>query len=146
MVQERTEQLVIAKNQAETSNRAKSVFLASMSHELRTPLNAVLGYAQILQQRSLNPEVVRGMATIQKSGEHLLMLINDILDIARIEAGKIELMPSPICLRSFLENIVGMVSSRAEAKGLSVFLEMKMGYPKAFQWMKRGCARSWPTC
>ena len=131
MVQERTEQLVIAKNQAETSNRAKSVFLASMSHDLRTPLNAVLGYAQILQQRSLNPEVVHGMATIQKSGEHLLMLINDILDIARIEAGKIELMPSPIRLRSFLENIVDMTRSRAEAKGVSVFLEMEEGLPQS---------------
>ena len=131
MVQERTEQLVIAKNQAEASSRAKSVFLASMSHELRTPLNAVLGYAQIFQQRSLNPEVVRGMATIQKSGEHLLMLINDILDIARIEAGKIEFMPVPIHLWSFLENIVGMVRSRAEVKGLSVFLEIEDELPES---------------
>ena len=130
-MQERTEQLVIAKNQAETSNRAKSVFLASMSHELRTPLNAVLGYAQIFQQRSLNPEVVHGMATIQKSGEHLLMLINDILDIARIEAGKIELMPSPIRLRSLLENILDMTRSRAEAKGLSVFLEIEDELPES---------------
>lgn len=89
---------------AEQANRAKSAFLANMSHELRTPLNAILGYAQILsKEEGLNEKQRSNMATIQHSGEHLLSLINDILDMSKIEAGRIELEPNEFSLPELLD-------------------------------------------
>jgi PAS domain S-box-containing protein len=95
LVKERTAELVVAREQAEAANRAKSVFLANMSHELRTPLNAILGYAQILQRRPLDADVIDTLNIVQQSGEHLLTLITDILDIAKIEAGRDRTPPRP---------------------------------------------------
>ena len=118
------EQTVMAKESAESANRAKSTFLAQMSHELRTPLNAILGYAQILQQQELPSKTMSGLNTIQKSGDHLLTLINDILDIAKIEAGRMELNPKWIHFPTFLNGIAGIVRSRAEAKNLTFKLDM----------------------
>jgi signal transduction histidine kinase/ligand-binding sensor domain-containing protein/DNA-binding NarL/FixJ family response regulator len=113
-----------AQRVAETANRAKSAFLANMSHELRTPLNAILGYADILKRRieSTNP-LADGLDIIQRSGEHLLTLINDVLDLAKIEAGKLELNPVPLHLATFLRQIVGIIRARAEAKALMVTFE-----------------------
>jgi signal transduction histidine kinase/ActR/RegA family two-component response regulator len=113
-VAERTEALVHAKEVAEEArrvaeeaSRTKSTFLASMSHELRTPLSAILGYAQILQIDDDLPEKHRKSAiTIYRSGEHLLLMINDLLDLAKIEAGKSEVHPSKFPLPSFLKNLV----------------------------------------
>jgi PAS domain S-box-containing protein len=129
LVNERTTQLVIAKEQAEAANQAKSAFLARMSHELRTPLNAILGYTQIFLRRPLKPNILKGLNIIQQSGEHLLTLINDILNLSKIEAGKMELHTSAIFFRAFLEGIAGVIRSRAEAKGLAFSLEASDNLP-----------------
>jgi PAS domain S-box-containing protein len=133
LVQERTTELVVAKEQAEAANRAKNAFLANMSHELRTPLNAILGYAQILQQRPLEPDIIDNLRTVQKGGEYLLTLITDILDIARIEAGKTKLFPAPIHFPNFLGHITSTIRARTRAKGLSFSFEQLSSLPSGVQ-------------
>src|SRR5262249_46356288 len=99
--------------------RARSDFLAQMSHELRTPLNAVLGYTQILLRDShLDDRQTRGLAIIQESGQHLLTLINDILDLARIDAAKLELTPNEVMLGNFLQSVTNIIQVKAQEKGL----------------------------
>jgi len=100
--------------------RQRSEFLAQMSHELRTPLNAILGYAQILRRdtQQLTKRQAAGLATIQESGQHLLTLINDILDLARIEAGKLALYPNEIDLALFLRIVGDIIRVKAEEKSL----------------------------
>ena len=119
-----------AKQLAETTNQAKSEFLANMSHELRTPLNGILGYTQILQgDKSLNERQLSGLNIIRQSGEHLLTLINDILDLAKIEARKMELYPTEVYLPNFLEVIVGMVQMQARQKGITFLYEAQGSLP-----------------
>jgi two-component system, sensor histidine kinase and response regulator len=104
---------------AAEANRAKSLFLANMSHELRTPLNAILGYAQLLVDApNLTPSQRRACNTIQPSGEHLLMLIVDILDLAKIEAGRLELQLGAVDLHSLLDGIANIIRIKAEDKAL----------------------------
>lgn len=113
-----------AKEAAETANRAKSAFLANMSHELRTPLNGILGYTQILNRdKSLTEKQRQAVGTIQRSGEHLLTLINDILDLSKIEAGKLELIPNEFHLPYFLKDIVDIFSIRCQQKGIGLEYE-----------------------
>jgi PAS domain S-box-containing protein len=108
-----------ARHTAEAANRAKSEFLASMSHELRTPLNAVLGYTQVLQREpGLSERQAVALSTIQQSGQHLLTLINELLDLARIEAGKLELHPVAMDLAGFLRGVAAIIRVRMEEKGL----------------------------
>ncbi len=119
LVKERTAELTIAKERAEVANKAKSTFLASMSHELRTPLNAILGYAQILKRdKKLDERQAAGLNTIQQSGEHLLTLITDLLDLSKIEAGKFELFNNSVDLHAFLTVITDIIRVKAEQKGL----------------------------
>lgn len=108
-----------AKEVAEAANRAKSEFLANMSHELRTPLNGVIGYAQILQRaRTLTEEDRSRVEVIHQCGMHLLTLINDILDLSKIEARKVELTPTDFHFPSFLQGVAEMCRVRAELKGI----------------------------
>jgi predicted ATPase/signal transduction histidine kinase/CheY-like chemotaxis protein len=106
------------------ANEAKSEFLSNMSHELRTPLNGILGYAQILKRaKNLEETQVSGLKTIYNSGNHLLTLINDILDLSKIEARKLELYPKNINFLSFIDSITEIIGMRAEQKNVYFFYE-----------------------
>jgi signal transduction histidine kinase/DNA-binding NarL/FixJ family response regulator len=116
--------LQAAKDQAESANQAKTRYVAGITHELRTPLNSILGYAQILlKDGSLNDEPRRAVATIHRSGEHLHGLIDGLLDLARIEAGRLRLDPAPLPMREFLDDLVHMVAPQAAAKNLHFELQ-----------------------
>ena len=120
-----------SKELAEAANSAKSEFLANMSHELRTPLNAILGYAQFLKTgANLTERQVDGLETIKNSGHHLLNMINEILDLSKIEAGRMELEASDFHLPEFLRRIGAMMRIRAEQKGLAFVSECAADLPQ----------------
>jgi len=131
LVTARTAELSEAMQRAEAANQAKGRFLATMSHEFRTPLNAILGFSQLLNlNQTLNDEVRRKLGLIQDSGEHLLALINDLLDMAAIEAGRVQLHPQVVQLRSLLELSSAIVRPRAEQKGLDYTLVLDPELPE----------------
>jgi len=112
--------LVEERNEAKKANQAKSQFLASMSHELRTPLNAILGYAQLLEMDELSEEQTENVEEIVQAGEHLLDLINVVLDLSKIEAGKIEMKTVPTSLASIVEDSVGLVKTLADKAQVTI--------------------------
>jgi len=126
-VEERTRQLEEAVGVAEASNKAKSDFLASMSHELRTPLNAIIGFSQVLHEKyfgDLNDKQSEYVVDIVDSGKHLLSLINDILDLSKIEAGKMELDVSEVKVADLLHNSLVMIKEKALAHSISLDLQI----------------------
>jgi PAS domain S-box-containing protein len=125
------EELKHAKQVAEAANRAKSEFLANMSHELRTPLNAILGFAQLMARNlSLNVEQKSYLQIINRSGEHLLQLINDVLEMSRIEAGRITLNETSFELYYLLDSVVEMFRLKANAKGLQLVFDREPTVPQ----------------
>ena len=121
-----------ARQTAELANRAKSVFLANMSHELRTPLNAILGFAQLLKRDDgLSDRQLLGLNTIQHSGEHLLMLITDILDLAKVESGKLELDTEAVNLPLLLQGIADIIRIKADEKRLEVVFDAAADLPQS---------------
>jgi two-component system sensor histidine kinase/response regulator len=123
--------LLVAKEAAEAANRAKSTFLANMSHELRTPLNAILGFAQLMERdTTLTSRHRDSLAIINRSGEHLLNLINDVLEMSKIEAGRLVLSPEPVNLHRLLQTLQEMFQVRTQAKRLSLRFELAPDLPQ----------------
>ena len=123
-----------AQEEAEAANRSKSVFLASMSHELRTPLNAILGFTEIMRR---DPRAIaeqrRQLEIIAHSGEHLLALINDVLDMAKIDAGRMKLDPIAFDLDDMLQELLELMGVRAEEKGLQLLLDKSADLPRCIR-------------
>jgi len=131
LVHERTEELVTARDEAEAANRAKSEFLANMSHELRTPLNSILGVAQLMERDAGFPHAYRDtLNVLSRSGAHLLELINDVLELSKVEAGKMRLEITGFDLHSFLGDLEEMMRLRADEKGLKLLFEYEPPLPQ----------------
>ncbi|MDP5017231.1 MAG: response regulator, partial [Dolichospermum sp.] len=130
-IQQQSIELQKAKDAAESANQAKSEFLANMSHELRTPLNAIMGFTQLMSRDSLlNPKNQAHLEIINQSGQHLLKLINDVLEMSKIEIGKIKLNPASFDLCYLLKNLEDLLSLKAASKQLNLIFDYDLNLPK----------------
>jgi PAS domain S-box-containing protein len=130
-VQQRTAELVLARDAAEAANKAKSSFLANMSHELRTPLNAILGFSRMIRDDPrLNRDFHESLDIINGSGEHLLGLINDVLEMAKIEAGRLQLDSATFDLGNLIRDVIELMRVRCEEKGLKLTLDQSSTFPR----------------
>ena len=136
---QRTEALEAASERAEAANIAKSAFLANMSHEIRTPMNGIIGMANILRREGVTSKQAQRLDTIDASAQHLLSVINDVLDISKIEAGKLTLEEAPVVVSSLLANVNSILSEGVKAKGIHLLIEAEhlphnlMGDPTRLQ-------------
>ena len=126
LVTKRTTELAEAREIAESANRAKTAFLANMSHEIRTPMNAIAGFTHLLRGAGPTPDQAVQLDKIERAASHLLSIVNNVLDISKIEAGRIELEERDFHLEGLLENIHSLISGQAQAKGISVELDTSM--------------------
>ena len=123
-VAERTEQLAAARDLAEKASRAKAEFLANMSHEIRTPLNAVIGMSHLAAHVNSDARVGHYIGRIQSSSQHLLGIVNDVLDLSKIEAGKLRIDVAAFSLKGMLDDVAGLVAEQADAKGLGLVIDI----------------------